>query len=839
MAREKKPKLAERALLAEEWSAATPERDLCQKCGLFSTCKTPFMRPFVPKGWHEGRKILVVLEAPGQHEDEVSGRPVTGPAGELFFEMLEEAGIPRWEVARTNANVCRPQKNATPTITQIRACRPLLLGTLLRLRPSVVLALGSTAARALGNMSRQVKVGKLRGHALIIPGLDYQTLAFVTYHPSAVLRGRKDYREKIVADLARVGRSLHAGPEAGWPTEAQVALDTEFAPDGTLLTLAYADRTRAFSMESEFEGPHTGFIAGHCLPPDLDYLIRRGWARPEWVEGHGVLCTMLLARMHDENRGKGGYNLERLAFEYADIAPWKNETDEFVKSGRVGELSSEVRQDRCRRDAHAAAVLADVLYQKVRVEYGKRALPLVEFTHAVDMTLRRVYLAGAAVDMKTFNERGETLRLNVERLGDLLVKHARQHGMTEFSPTNDHHVRDLVYNKLALTSDRKTEKGLPAVDKHTLKAMKHDLVNDLLAYRKDRKLLGVWYGTPDRKSKREPLAKLLEASAESEAVGVLRFRLRTLGTRTGRRASGADVDVVDSVGHNAQNWPKSVRQIIRSRWALGRIGAFDYRKLEPRIIAWVAKDDWLMELFTTGEGYIGIGRELFGKEVQEGTQEYVTTKSTVLAAHYNATASTLAEQLWYKLGVHFSADWQQHVKECQKLLDSYLKRAKGLRRYMQAREEELHNTGRIVCPSGAVRHLCAPGAAQWDKHLVNEAINAPIQRTAAEVTGAALIDVERALLKSRGMTPYDLHRQLLAGIEPGLPPKLQSAECSLIINEVHDELTVDLFPNTLTRDVECIVETMRSAPTLRTLFDCADLPLDVDPKIAWTWHGEE
>ncbi len=148
-------------------TAAGPERDACQRCGLFRTCRRPFMPAEVPRGWT--RRLLLVGEAPGRDEDERTGRPFTGLAGRLLRNALAEAAFRPEDVAFTNAVRCRPPGNATPTMGQIRWCRPLLLGELAALQPQVVLGLGTTAARALTDHGGAV-VTRLRGRRLTVPG---------------------------------------------------------------------------------------------------------------------------------------------------------------------------------------------------------------------------------------------------------------------------------------------------------------------------------------------------------------------------------------------------------------------------------------------------------------------------------------------------------------------------------------------------------------------------------------------------------------------------------------------------------------------------------------------
>ena len=132
-------------------------------CGLWGTCRSPGMRPFVPKGY-TGR-LLVVGEAPGKEEDDPrANRPFVGPAGKLLRAMLRECDYRDVDVAFVNAVRCRPPNNATPTMRQVRCCRPFLLQTIETLPPSAtVVGMGATALRALTNNGSRQNVTAERG----------------------------------------------------------------------------------------------------------------------------------------------------------------------------------------------------------------------------------------------------------------------------------------------------------------------------------------------------------------------------------------------------------------------------------------------------------------------------------------------------------------------------------------------------------------------------------------------------------------------------------------------------------------------------------------------------
>src|SRR2546427_10241170 len=133
-------KLDQIAIIQSQEKAGA-NRDLCKLCGLWKLAETPFMKVRVSSGWT--KRLLLVGEAPGQHEDRESGEAFTGPAGRIIRKLLAKAGYKRSDVVFANSVRCRPPKNRKPTMKEIRCCRPLLLRTIHNLNPVSLLYAGA------------------------------------------------------------------------------------------------------------------------------------------------------------------------------------------------------------------------------------------------------------------------------------------------------------------------------------------------------------------------------------------------------------------------------------------------------------------------------------------------------------------------------------------------------------------------------------------------------------------------------------------------------------------------------------------------------------------------
>jgi DNA polymerase len=148
----------------------------CRRCPLSSTAINP-----VPGEGNPNADLMCVGEAPGANEDE-TGRPFIGAAGQLLTKILEAIKLPREQVYICNVLKHRPPGNRNPLPEEVTACSPYLLRQIELVKPKVILALGTFAAQTL--LNTQLSLGKLRGQIHRYHGVPL----IVTYHPAALLR---------------------------------------------------------------------------------------------------------------------------------------------------------------------------------------------------------------------------------------------------------------------------------------------------------------------------------------------------------------------------------------------------------------------------------------------------------------------------------------------------------------------------------------------------------------------------------------------------------------------------------------------------------------------------
>jgi uracil-DNA glycosylase len=168
--------------------------------------------------------VMFVGEQPGDQEDR-AGRPFVGPAGRLFDDALEAAGIDRGLVYVTNAvkhfkfvrqELIKRRLHKKPNAAQVRACNPWLREEIRLIKPKLVVAMGSTAAQAL--LGSSFRVTQHRGEVV---ESEWAGPVLATVHPSSVLRAPDEYRaearREFFEDVGRVAAYLERAPRRATP----------------------------------------------------------------------------------------------------------------------------------------------------------------------------------------------------------------------------------------------------------------------------------------------------------------------------------------------------------------------------------------------------------------------------------------------------------------------------------------------------------------------------------------------------------------------------------------------------------------------------------------------
>jgi DNA polymerase len=147
--------------------------------------------------------LMFVGEAPGADED-IQGIPFVGRAGQLLTKMIEAINLTRDQVYIANVIKCRPPGNRNPEPDEIAQCEPFLFRQIEAVKPKVIVALGSFAAKTL--LRSEESISRLRGRIYDFHGAKL----IPTFHPSFLLRS-PDRKRDAWEDLKKARALLTAG----------------------------------------------------------------------------------------------------------------------------------------------------------------------------------------------------------------------------------------------------------------------------------------------------------------------------------------------------------------------------------------------------------------------------------------------------------------------------------------------------------------------------------------------------------------------------------------------------------------------------------------------------
>ena len=191
---EAEPLLPEQQITDDSLEKIRADLGDCQRCKLWKTRTNIVFGEGNPQA-----KLMIVGEAPGADED-ASGRPFIGRAGQLLTKMIEAINLKREDVYIANILKSRPPDNRNPEADETKACIPFLYRQIAAIKPKLIVTLGNPATQGL--LETKVGITKLRGELQ-----DYPRLAGIkvipTFHPAYLLRA-PDKKREAWEDLKKV-----------------------------------------------------------------------------------------------------------------------------------------------------------------------------------------------------------------------------------------------------------------------------------------------------------------------------------------------------------------------------------------------------------------------------------------------------------------------------------------------------------------------------------------------------------------------------------------------------------------------------------------------------------
>ncbi|MDC9598045.1 DNA polymerase I [Xenorhabdus anantnagensis] len=399
--------------------------------------------------------------------------------------------------------------------------------------------------------------------------------------------------------------------------------------------------------------------------------------------------------------------------------------------------------------------------------FQKIEMPLVP-------VLSRMERTGVLINAKTLAEHSREITARL----DELEKAAHELAGEEFNLASPKQLQVILFEKMNLPVLKKTPNGAPSTNEEVLEelAENHELPRVILEHRGLAKLKSTY--TDKLPQMVNPLTNRVHTSYH-QAV-----------TATGR---------LSSRDPNLQNIPVRNEEGRRIRQAFiapegYRIMAADYSQIELRIMAHLSQDKGLLTAFAQGKDiHRATAAEVFGLPLEQVTSEQRrSAKAINFGLIYGMSAFGLSRQLGIPRG------------EAQRYMDLYFERYPGVLAYMERTRQQAADHGFVETLEG--RRLYLPDIksrnAMRRKASEREAINAPMQGTAADIIKLAMIAVDDWIVSEQ--------------------PNVR------MIMQVHDELVFEVHESELETAEQKIRELMEQSMLL-------DVPLKVDVGVGDNW----
>jgi len=772
----------------------------CDNCTLKGNCQVFGEGP-------QDAKLIIVGEAPGVTEVK-EGKPFVGAAGQVLNSVLERVGIKREECYITNAVICHPFSNQTPTLKEIKCCRERLKKSILQRNPKLIIAMGNAAYCSLLNKSHVSGVMEKRG--LFFQSDEFGCKILVTIHPAAILRDRTLY-SIFIEDMLRGARYFKADITALQSKREYVALETVVEVQ-TLLKELKERQVFAFDIETTGLNPWEDQVLSYafCFQEKKAYCIftdvrDNTWEKDEWQvleseikqvlesskliiqnalfelpflkvsKGWNLRCyfdTMLAHHLLDEN-AKGQHGLKKLATRFPDLIDYAHEVDitqlRYLDNVRFVNYTCS--------DVDATWRLYN-MFSKQLEEEGLTWL-FNNITMPLTYVLTNMHVYGIKVDVDLLLQ----LKTAYEsELNELINWVKDTYG--DYNLASPMQLSELLYVKLGLPMIDKTTAGKPSTNDKTLKKLleqvtseqEKELLQKVLRFRKVLKLYKTYVVGIAKRVNRK--------------TGRLHTEFLIHGTKTGR---------LSSINPNLQNTAgeKEIKNLFIAEKGWKLIEA-DYKQLEFRIFMNYVKDEKAFEDLRRGfDVHRVVAARVLNKSYEQVTDEERTTaKGVVFGLLYGMSTETLAEV--YNLPFN----------KAEEFVRSFWRMYPKAKKWWIDLRESLRKKGFVVNLYGRKRRL--PEIFSNNTTVVATAlrrgINAPVQGGAVDVANYALIQIYQYLIKNK----YQAH------------PLLQ----------IHDSIILEA-PD---EEVEEVVKIVRQLMTQN--IPGIKVPLEVDINVVERW-GEE
>ena len=508
------------------------------------------------------------------------------------------------------------------------------------------------------------------------------------------------------------------------PAAAQEPADVAFLLDGEKLWLAGKNGIRSGSPEEFKDILEDVKIskAGFGIKAQMNALAKQE------IKLQGKLLDIEL--MHYLINPESDHRLVSLAQTYLGISL------EEASGSDAGLLFADDAQADRSRDVEAVLQLSGVLSGEL-VAGGFSHL-YNEIEEPLMKVLSQMELTGVKVDMASLKDFANSLRQQMNAREAEVREYAGMPGLNVSSPKQ---MGEVIFEKLKLDPRaKKPSKGSWPTDEETLSALadRHPIIDALLDYRGLRKLLSTYI---------EPFAGYI-----SPVDGRVHTTFNQALTSTGRLSSS---------NPNLQNIPIRTEQgrEIRKAFVPGEPGwvmmSADYSQIELRVMAHLCGDEHLRQAFRDGQDvHAATAAKIFGVPVEEVTPDQRRMAKTAnFGIMYGISSFGLAQRL------------KCPRTEAKKLIDDYFASFPSIRAFIDGTLARARETLYTETMLGRRRYIpdINSNNANIRSNAERNAVNAPIQGTAADIIKMAMIRVAERLRKEnfKARMVLQIHDELL------------------------------------------------------------------------------
>ncbi len=552
-----------------------------------------------------------------------------------------------------------------------------------------------------------------------------------------------------------VGMSISVRPFQGW--------FLPFDQQGEIASQWMQELSEVLSIEDKR-------IVGHNLKFDIGMLQGAGYT----IAGE-LVDTMILHYLLEPDARHGLDNVAMELLAYKPIAFSELQPDTKEKDIDIRAVDTQLLKDYAVEDTDVALRLYEAMWPRIEAEgmqslYQELEAPLVKVLETMEWN-------GVAVDTAHLSHLHDELQGEMEAYRQRIRSVAES---PDFNVDSPKQIGELLFDKLKIAEKaKKTKTGQYNTSEGELLkyADRSPVVSTILDYRELRKLLSTYV---------DSLPKLV-----NQGTGLIHARFNQ-GVATTGRLSSSDP--------NLQNIPvrseygKRIRRAFVSRFEGGSLLSADYSQIELRLMAHMSGDESMIQAFLEGQDiHAATAAKIFHiplGEVSKSQREHA--KSTNFGMVYGISSYGLSQQLKIPVG------------EAAQFIKDYFELYPGVQVYMQRTVEEAREKGYAETLSGRRRPLMDISSQNGNLRSAAErnAINAPIQGTAADIMKQAMVAIWKEMRKLRLK--------------------------SLLTTQVHDELIFDVYPGEMDTLRPLVERCMRNSASL-------SVPLVVDVAVAKNW----